>query len=234
MRVEKNKEISNQLLDGLPAELRKTIIGQGEIVDLDFGEVLCEQGKVISHVIFPLSGFISMVKLISDHPPLDMGLIGYEGMLGITLILDIDLSPEQAVVQGAGTGLKLPTENFIDLLKHSLLLKRLNRYLYIIMAQRAQSLVCARFHRIEPRLARWLLMTRDRARSTHLQLTHKFLANMLGVRRSGITIAAGVLQGKKLIKYSRGDIHIVDRKGLEMEACECYELSKFGYARLLK
>lgn len=234
MREEKNKKNTNYLLDGLPLVQQKVILAQCETIHLVTGETLFEQDQLIGYVLFPLTAFIALVKSCQDHPPLETGLIGHEGMLGVTRILGVNTAPERAVVQGAGTALRLTADQFQDQLqRHPLLLKRLKFYLYIVLAQQAQSLACVRFHHIEPRLARWLLMAHDRAQANVLHLTHKFLADMLGVRRSGITIAAGLMQQNNLIAYSRGDIRVLDRKGLELIACECYAHSKTDYSRLL-
>lgn len=234
MEAKKNKIITNKLLDGIPFELQKYILEECELVNLTVGEILFERGEIMPHVFFPLTGFVSLVTSIPDHSPLQMGLIGYEGMLGITQILGVNSAPDRAIVQGSGTALRLASEKFQKLLKHhSIVLQRLNDYLYILLKQQSRSLACAHFHQIELRLARWLLMTHDRAHSNNLVLTHQFLADMLGVRRSGITVAAGVLQEKNIISYTRGDIHILDRKGLELEACECYKLSKVDYIDML-
>ncbi|TWX63505.1 Crp/Fnr family transcriptional regulator [Colwellia sp. C1TZA3] len=230
MQLKEKQEITNQLLDGLPKPLQKTILAQCDIVNLTFGDILVEQGKSSRYVFYPLTGVISLVRSGTKHPPLELYIIGNEGMLGVTNILGVNSAPERAVVQGSGTALRLSIEQFQYQLKHyPRLLKKLNDYLYILLVQCSKSLVCMRFHQIEPRLARWLLMIDDRAHANPVYLTHQLLADMLGVRRSGITVAAGALQDKKLISYTRGNIDIVDRKGLELQACECYQLMKADY-----
>jgi CRP-like cAMP-binding protein len=162
-----------------------------------------------------------------------MGLIGNEGMLGATVILGVNVAPLRAVVQGAGTALRINTVDFRLILGEGKALPRtINRYLYVMLAQLSQTAACNHFHEIEPRLARWLLMTHDRAHADHFHLTHEFLADMLGVRRSGITVAAGALQAKNLIGYTRGEISILDRTGLEAAACECYEVVNRDYQQL--
>jgi len=159
-----------------------------------------------------------------------MGLIGNEGMLGASLMLGVNFAPLRALVQGNGSALRISTAEFQrDLAECPSLHRVLNRYLYVTMAQLSQTAACNHFHEIEPRLARWLLMTHDRAHSNHFHLTHEFLADMLGVRRSGITVAAGALQGKNLIGYTRGEISILDRSGLEAAACECYQAVNDDY-----
>jgi hypothetical protein len=203
-------------------------------VDLHFGAILCEAEAPMRHAYFPLAGFISLVMPVDDYPPLEMGMIGNEGMLGATLALGVDAVPLRGVVQGSGTALRLGTASLRREMRASpALLRTLNRYVYVSMSQLAQVAACTRFHEIEARLARWLLMTHDRAHADQFHLTHEFLSDMLGVRRSGITVAAGALQRRGLLRYRRGDITVLDRHGLEAAACECYEALKDDYARLL-
>lgn len=230
MLLETSSEVVNRLIAGLPRKERKRILDHCDLVDLAFGEILCESDKPISHVYFPVTGFISQLTIITGHPPLEMGLIGNEGMLGASLMLGVNFAPLRALVQGNGSALRISTAEFQrDLAECPSLHRVLNRYLYVTMAQLSQTAACNHFHEIEPRLARWLLMTHDRAHSNHFHLTHEFLADMLGVRRSGITVAAGALQGKNLIGYTRGEISILDRSGLEAAACECYEAVNHDY-----
>ena len=164
-----------------------------------------------------------------------MGLIGSEGMLGGTLVLGVSNAGLQGVVQGGGTALRMSSADARRELRRSSSLTRMfSHYLYVMLAQLSQSAACTRFHQIDARLARWLLMTRDRLHSDqdHFHLTHKFLADMLGVQRSAVTIAAGAMQAKKLIRYSRGEIQVVNRKGLEARSCECYQAVTRDYAAL--
>ncbi len=151
-------------------------------------------------------------------------------MLGATLALGIGQAPMRAVVQGSGSALRISSQLFKqELLSSPALLRALKRYLYVVMTQLSQSAACTHFHEIEPRLARWLLMTHDRAHADHFHLTHEYLADMLGVRRSGVSIAAAAMQARGLISYSRGEIHILDRAGLELAACECYAALQADY-----
>jgi CRP-like cAMP-binding protein len=225
--------VVNRLIGNLPRQERNRIVERCQKVDLVFGAVLCEPDQPFEHVYFPLSGFISLVVSLGGHQPLELALIGNEGVLGATLALGVRDAPISAVVQGPGTALRMTAAQLRRELRESPgLLLTLNRYLYVSMTQLSQLTACTAFHEVEPRLARWLLMSHDRAHADHFHLTHEFLADMLGVRRSGITIAAGVLQRRKLIRYSRGEISVLDRKGLEAASCECYDALIDDYAQL--
>ena len=172
---------------------------------------------------FPSDSFISLIATIDADNRLEVAMVGREGMLGTSLVLGIDEVLLLALVQRAGTALRIHTTRFQQLLNESpMLYQRLKSYLYVVMYQLAKAAACNHFHRIEARLARWLLMTQNRAGSDQLQLTHDFLAMMLGVRRAGITIAAIALQSRGLIRYRRGEITVLDRPGLIEASCECY------------
>jgi len=226
-------QVVNRLLGGLPRKTRNRLLEHCEPVDLDFGDILCERNQRFQHVYFPVTGIVSLVAMVRGHPPLEMGLIGNEGMLGVTLVLGVNSARLRAIVQGAGIALRMPAPQFRRELRDSPLLARtVNRYLYVLLTQLSQTAVCTRFHHIEARLVRWLLMMHDRAHADHFGLTHQFLAHMLGVQRSAVTIAAGALQSRNLIRYTRGEISILDRKGLEAAACECYEAVVDDYRRL--
>lgn len=225
--------VVNHLIGGLPRKARDRILERCEPVDLVFGTVLCEPGQPFRQVYFPLTGIISLLAQVDGHKPLEMGLIGNEGMLGVMLVLGVGAAMHRGVVQGSGTALRISTPQLRGELRDSpALLRTLNRYLYVLMAQLSQTAICTRFHAVEVRLARWLLMTHDRAHADHFHLTHQFLADMLGVQRSAVTIAAGALQHGKLIHYTRGKITVLDRKGLEAASCECYKSAVKDYANL--
>lgn len=226
--------VENRLLASLSHKDRQHFVSGCEQVELVFGDILCEPGETIRHVYFPTDSFISLLTPIDGHSSLEVALVGSEGMYGIPLMLGVDISPLQAVVQGSGPAWRMDAERFLHELKHTVALQQeLNRYIYVLMSQLAQTAACTRFHVVEERLARWLLMTRDRAHSEEFHITHEFLAQMLGVRRVGVTKAAGSLQHKKLISYSRGDIRIRDIKGLEAASCNCYRTDKETYERIL-
>jgi CRP-like cAMP-binding protein len=215
--------LENRLVADLPRRERDYLLPFAKRVPLAFGDTLCRAGEPYRRIYFPLSGFISLVVSVPGHPPMEMGLVGREGMLGASLALGVDQAPLQAVVQGIGQALSFAVRPFQRLLRESPALQSsLRRYLFVIHRQLAQTAACTRFHAVEPRLARWLLMSDDRAGGERIHLTHQFLADMLGVRRSAVTIAAGGLQGRGLIHYRRGEIRILDRNGLEAASCACY------------
>lgn len=226
--------VFNRLIRCLPRKEREKVLSGCESVELVFGDILYEQDEQIQHVYFPLESFISLVATAGNRTSLEMGLTGCEGMLGGTLVLGESTAALQAIVQGAGTALRMTSAQFMKASRDNpALLHVINRYLYVQINQLSQTGVCTHFHIIEERLARWLLMTHDRAHSDHFHLTHEFLAGMLGVRRSAVTIAAGALQKRNLIGYSRGEITVLDRPGLEAASCECYQKIQTTYTRVL-
>lgn len=226
--------VVNRLIDGLPGRQRDRVLEQCTTVQLVFGEVLCDAGALAKHVYFPLTGFISMVATVSNQPPLEMRMIGNEGMLGATLVLGVITSPLRAMVQGPGSALRMTVARFRRELRNSVELRRtLDNYLYVLFEQLAQTAACNSFHEVQARLARWLLMTHDRACGGRFRLTHLILADMLGVRRSAVTIAAGELQRRRIIHYTRGHISVLSRRGLEAASCECYAAAIEAYDRLL-
>src|SRR5688572_29355387 len=224
----------NWLLAGLPASDRQRLIGDRAPVDLAFSKILNEPGYRIRHIYFPIDSFVSLITPGEGRAQLEIGLVGNEGMLGVPLLLGVNVSPFRALVQGAGRAWRLDAATFLRQVEANAGLRAaLNRYLYVVLAQTMQTATCASFHQVEARLARWLLMTRDRAHSNQFHVTHEFLAYMLGVRRVGVTSAAIVLQRRKLIRYSRGDLSVLDVRGLERAACPCYAIDKKIYSRIL-
>ncbi len=229
--ISKSQPPGNHLVDLLPSKDRLRLLEVSESVDLTLTEVLCEPGKPTKYVYFPTHGFISLIAVVKGSPGVEVGMVGREGMLGVQLALGVSIAPLHALVQGAGKALRVSTKAFKAELAHSpALQKELNRYLYILMSQLAESTACARFHQIGPRLARWLLMSQDRSQSSSFDVTQEFLAYMLGVRRVGVTTAAGQLQRDGLISYSRGKLTVLNRKGLERASCGCYAADKKIYS----
>ncbi len=223
MTVSKSVTPTNRLLASLSGKRRLDFLASCDQVDLVFAEVLCTSGERIRQVYFPIGGFISLITVLDETRKLEVGIIGNEGMLGISLALGIDTSPQQAMVQGAGAALRRITAAFHRQWQRNELLRGdLYRYVHVLMSQLAQTAACTHFHLLEGRLARWLLLSRDRAQSDHFRLTHEFMAYMLGVRRGGITLAASALQARGLIAYSRGIVDILDGRGLELASCRCY------------
>ena len=225
----------NGLIAALPPRERARFVASTEQVELRFADVLCEPGAPIHHAYFPIDGFISLLEPLDGRARLEIGLIGSEGMFGAALVLGAQVSAQQALVQGAGSATRITADSLHDALRDSAALhEALKRYVYVQMCLFARTAVCTRFHLIEARLARWLLMTQDRAHSADLSMTHELLAHMLGVRRVGITAAAGALQRRGLIHYHRGGITVLDRHGLEAASCSCYHLDNEVYDRVIQ
>jgi CRP-like cAMP-binding protein len=223
----------NRLLDLLPpaqfARLRPYL---AEVLLLN--QTMQERGKPVKSVIFPTSGTISIVAMMRDGSSVEVGIVGREGMLGVQSVLGDDVSLNEAVVQIPGSGLRMPADILRKQAEASLPLRAvLLRYVQAVLNSATQSAACTRAHLLEHRLARWLLTAFDRACADRLLLTHEFIAMMLGVRRAGVTLAALSLKSAGFIDYEHGRITISDREGLEAAACECYEVMKREYARLL-
>lgn len=234
MSLFKAVPINNCLLDTLPRIDCEQLLANCEQINLFCSEVLYRSGGPVTYVYFPTGSFISLVTPVNGRAGLEAGLIGNEGILGISLMLGIDVAPFHAVVQGAGPALRIAATSFLSELDQSTALQQaLNRYFYVSIGQLAQTAACTRYHRLENRLARWLLMTQDRAHSDHFHVTHALLAYLLGVRREGITQVAHSLQKQKIISYQRGHMTILDRGGLETASCRCYQADREVYDRLL-
>lgn len=226
MSIPNRASAANDLLAALPRKHFLRLSAGLDRVKLNFGERLLEAGGPIRHVYFPGS---ALVSLLTDggHRPVEVGLVGHEGMVGIPLALGVDVSPVRAIVQGTGTAMRMDRAGFLREFQRNALLQRgLYRYGHALMAQVTQIAACNLLHTVQMRLARWLLMTRDRVASDEFQFTHAFLGHMLGVRRVGVTEAAGALMKQGLINYGRGTIRIRDRKGLEAASCRCYRAVK--------
>ena len=234
MSSKPHRPVGNWLLDALPSEVYKRLLNDLVPVVFSLGDVVYEPGGQINHVYFPTTCHVSLLYTMIDGMTAEMGLVGNEGVIGIALFMGGDTTPNRAVVQGAGNCLKLKAKSMQEEFtrggefQHLLL-----RYTQALITQISQTAVCNRLHSVEQRLCRWLLMTHDRTQSDDLQMTQEFISNMLGVRREGVTHAAHGLQQQGLIKYVRGHIQILDRKGLEECVCECYTVVKEEHDRLL-
>lgn len=227
-------QTQNHLLARLPPRDRARLLAVGEPVQLVPAEVLTERETLVRHVYFPVDGFVSLLTGVAPHPSLAVGMVGREGMVGVSLALGVPSTPLRTIVQGAGAAWRIAEAPYrAELARSPALRESLGRYAYVRMAQLATSAACLRFHRIEPRLARWLLMTQDRARADCFHVTQEFLASMLGVRRVGVTMAAGALQDRGLIGYHRGELTVRDRCGLEASACSCYASDRRGYVAVM-
>ena len=221
------RALVNRLLSSLPEEEQGQLASLGEIVKVEVGDVLYEPGQTVRHVYFPLDCLLSLLAVAEGRMTLEVGSVGREGMIGAPVVLGHELAQVRAVVQRAGRAVRIDAGEFrLAYARMEPLQRLLHRYTDTLLAQAIQIAVCSRFHVLEARLARSLLITRDRLQSDKFHLTHEFLAHALGVRRVGVTKAASALQNQKLISYSRGNIEILDAAGLEAVSCRCYELVK--------
>ena len=218
---------SNLLLAALPPQDLAQVLPALDPVKVEVGEVLCEAGDPIRHIYFPHDCLISLLGVAEGRMTLEVGQVGREGMLGATVALGHDTTQVRAIVQRAGSASRMDSARFREEVARNPALQRvLYRYTDQLLAQAIQIAVCSRFHVLEARLARSLLVTRDRLQSNKFHLTHEFLAHALGVRRVGVTKAASALQQQGLIDYSRGNIEILDPQGLAAASCACYEIFK--------
>ena len=224
--------MSNHLLAALPRKEYQKLLRVLEPVELAYEEVLYEAHAPIRHVYFPHDCFVSMLTTVDGGRAAEVGLIGCEGMVGLPAALGIAVSPFRGIVQGGGTALRMKIADFRRNFSESAALQReLYLFTHLLMIQIAQTAACNRFHVVTQRMARWLLMTRDRVNSNEFRITQEFLALMLGVRRVGINVAARSLQERKLIGYRRGTITILDHRGLVASACGCYKTVKDTYTK---
>ncbi len=223
---------TNQLIDRLPARDRAEFLEACESVDLKLGETLAQPGDVIRDVYFPTGSFLSLVTHMGGKDHLEVALTGNEGLFGVPAALGTAASPVRAVVQGAGPAWRMGATAFRrELAERPALRSCVDRYIHVQMSQLMRTAGCNRFHRVEQRLARWLLMTADRSHASTFRITHEFLAQMLGVRRVGITESASALQARGLIAYTRGIVTLRDRRGLERASCDCYRQDVSTYDR---
>jgi len=226
--------LQNHLLDALPDAELEYFRSHLELVEMPLGDVLYESGELLKNVYFPTTSIVSLLYVMEDGSSAEIAVVGNEGILGVSLFMGGETTPSRAIVQSAGYGYKLKSR----LLKNEFerngpMMRLLLRYTQALITQMAQTAVCNRHHTIEQQLCRWLLLSLDRLESDELLMTQDLIANMLGVRREGVTESAGRLQRAGLIEYSRGHIKVIDRAALEELSCECYRVVKDEFDRLL-
>ena len=216
---------TNLLLANLPSAEYQRLLPKLEQFTLNYGETIYNQGEIIEYVYFPTSGIISLLVAVEANSTLEVGIVGKEGIIGLSLFLGKMTSNNLAIVQGVGSALRMKAADFItecDI--NRVFSQQLKQFTHSLLIQVSQSAACYRFHPVEARLARWLLMTSDRMETNNFQITQEFLSKMLGVRREAVNKSATILQEQNLISYSRGNILIINRAGLEAESCQCYEI----------
>jgi CRP-like cAMP-binding protein len=224
----------NHLLDALPNNDYERIAPRLELIPMKLGDVLYEPGDKLRHVYFPTTSIVSLLYVMRDGASAEIAIVGNEGILGISLFMGGESTPSRAVVQSAGLGYRLKAQYLKDEFgRFGPMLHLLLRYTQALITQMAQTAVCNRHHSVDEQLCRWLLLSLDRLSSNELAMTQELIANMLGVRREGVTEAAGKLQDAGLIRYRRGKITVLDRPGLEARSCECYQVVKTEFDRLL-
>lgn len=233
--TEKNRQPMNRLLAALPKKEYQRLLPDLESVPLVFGDIMFEPGDRLRHVYFPNDAIVSLLSAVEDREHLEVGIVGNDGMLGLHVFMGIDRSRTRSLVQGAGSAMRMKAATLHrETETGGSLHKLLNRYTHALITQISQSAACNRFHTVNVRLARWLLMMHDRVEGDEFRMTQEFLSHMLGVRREQVTLAAGALQKQKLLSYSRGLIGIHDRAGLEAASCKCYRVVRDEYDNLIK
>lgn len=224
----------NRLLAAVPLAEWERLAPHLEPVDMPLGKVLHESGAVMHHVFFPLSAIVSLLYVMENGASAEIAVVGKEGVIGIALLMGGETMPSRAVVQSAGRGIRLKAQVIKEEFNRSgTLMHLLLRYVQALITQMTQTAACNRHHSVDQQLCRWLLLSLDRVDQTELVMTQELIANMLGVRREGVTEAALKLQRLGLIRYARGHIWVLDRQGLEARTCECYAVVKKEYHRLL-
>jgi len=229
-----NQPLQNHLLAALPSTEYERVVSNLELVPMPLGLVLYESGGNLKHVYFPTTSIVSLLYVMEDGASAEIAVVGNEGILGISLFMGGETTPSRAVVQSAGHGYRLKAQLLKDEFnRNGPFLRLMLRYTQALITQMAQTAVCNRHHTVEQQLCRWLLLSIDRLAGDELTMTQVLIANMLGVRREGVTEAAGKLQRAGLIDYSRGKIRVTNRLGLEAKSCECYQVVKDEFDRLL-
>lgn len=226
--------LQNHLLAALTQEIQERLIPHLERVTLPLGKVLYESGDALRHVYFPTDAIVSLLYVMEDGASAEISVVGNEGLIGVAVFMGGESTPSRAIVQSAGHAYRLPGQKLKDEFnRHGEMLQLMLRYTQALITQMAQTAVCNRHHSIDQQLCRWLLLSLDRLPSNQLSMTQELIANMLGVRREGVTEAASKLQKLGVIKYSRGHITVLDRPQLEALCCECYAVVKRETDRLL-
>src|SRR6188768_4473605 len=224
----------NHILDALPDEERERLFPHLSFVLMPLGKVLYESGETLKHIYFPTDSIVSLLYVMKDGASAEIAVVGNEGAIGVALFMGGETTPSRAIVQSAGSAFRLDGKRLkIEFNRHGQMLHVLLRYTQALITQMAQTAVCNRHHSVNQQLCRWLLLSLDRLRSNELKMTQELIANMLGVRREGVTAAAGELQKAGVIRYSRGRISVLNRTKLEKLACECYSVVKKESDRLL-
>ena len=224
----------NHILDALPDEERERLFPHLSFVSMPLGKVLYESGETLKHIYFPTDSIVSLLYVMKDGASAEIAVVGNEGAIGVALFMGGETTPSRAIVQSAGSAFRLEGKRLkLEFNRHGQMLHVLLRYTQSLITQMAQTAVCNRHHSVNQQLCRWLLLSLDRLRSNELKMTQELIANMLGVRREGVTAAAGELQKAGVIRYSRGRITVLDRPKLEQLSCECYSVVKRESDRLL-
>jgi CRP-like cAMP-binding protein len=221
----------NNLINLLSKEAQDLLLSKAELTDFNLSKVICIVNEPIEFLYFPIDGIISIIQDIEEHPPLEVGMIGREGVLGAELILGTKTNAFGAIVQGAGSAWRIRANDFL-MAANPEIKNIISAYIAVRIRQLGLSAACEHFHEIGPRLAKWLLMSQDRAKSSTFLMTHKFISLMLGVRRVGITTTAADFRRRGLIEYHRGEMKILNRTGLKAEACSCYQKNIKIYSSL--
>ncbi|MDD5035293.1 MAG: Crp/Fnr family transcriptional regulator [Methylococcaceae bacterium] len=232
--IDPHSPCQNYLLNALPAAEYQRLLPHLEMVSMPLGEVLYESGDELRHAYFPSTCIVSLLYVMENGASAEIAVVGNEGIIGVALFMGGGTMPNRAVVQSAGHAYRLPAHPFMqEFDRYGALHHLLLRYTQALITQMAQTAVCNRHHSVDQQLCRWLLLSLDRLPSDQLVMTQELIANMLGVRREGVTEAAGKLQRAGLIDYRRGHITVLDRPGLEARVCECYQVVKTEFDRLL-
>jgi CRP-like cAMP-binding protein len=231
---ERHDPRENHILDSLPAEERERLFPHLTLVEMPLGMVLYESGEALRHIYFPTDSIVSLLYVMKDGASAEIAIVGNEGAIGVSLFMGGETTPSRAIVQSAGFAYRLTGRRLKqEFERHGQMLHLLLRYTQSLITQMAQTAVCNRHHSVDQQLCRWLLLSLDRLPSNRLDMTQELIANMLGVRREGVTGAAGKLQEARVIRYSRGHITVLDRRKLEKLSCECYAVVKKETDRLL-